>query len=246
MFAARAMHVRQLIRPALGAASGWCAIASRMRRAPTRAAAVALIEPDRGARAGGAPELAPDCTLLLDLPVAHGLARAHARAGGAAPTGSRWRRVEFFERVRAGYLELARREPERFRVIDAGAPLRAGRAPRAQPRSARLRSPGPGRATERCAPGSPALRRPRRGCVMRAAACRTRSSSTKRRARAGSGSPPGRRSWCCAGRRRAPAGCAPAAAAWRALQHPDLSGWAAEESRRSASSRCASSPRSWP
>jgi dTMP kinase len=33
--------------------------------------------------------------------------------------------VAFFERVRAGYLELARREPRRFRVLDASAALGA-------------------------------------------------------------------------------------------------------------------------
>jgi dTMP kinase len=31
--------------------------------------------------------------------------------------------VEFFERVRAGYLVLARAAPQRFRVLDAAAPL---------------------------------------------------------------------------------------------------------------------------
>ncbi|MBX3097696.1 MAG: dTMP kinase [Fimbriimonadaceae bacterium] len=57
--------------------------------------------------------LAPTLTVLLDLPAAIGLARAK---GGdrldAEP-------IEFHERVRAGFLTESRREPERWRVIDA-------------------------------------------------------------------------------------------------------------------------------
>jgi dTMP kinase len=59
----------------------------------------------------------PDLTLLLDLPVATGRARAAGR--GEAD------RIEieadaFFERVRSTYRERAIAEPARFRVIDAG------------------------------------------------------------------------------------------------------------------------------
>ncbi len=61
-------------------------------------------------------DLEPDLTLLLDLPVAQGMARAADR--------SRADRIEqedlaFFERVREAFLDQARREPERFAVIDA-------------------------------------------------------------------------------------------------------------------------------
>ena len=67
----------------------------------------------------------PDLTLLLDLPVAQGLARAGSR--GAAD------RIElesgdFFERVRAAYRARAAAEPARFRVIDAGAAIEVVRA----------------------------------------------------------------------------------------------------------------------
>lgn len=59
----------------------------------------------------------PALTILLDLPVEEGLGRAVARSGGkdrieSAP-------LEFHRRLRAGYLELAAREPERFETIDA-------------------------------------------------------------------------------------------------------------------------------
>ena len=63
----------------------------------------------------------PALTLLLDLPVEEGLARALARSGGkdrieGAP-------LDFHRRLRAGYLELAAQEPERFAVIDATVPV---------------------------------------------------------------------------------------------------------------------------
>jgi dTMP kinase len=60
-------------------------------------------------------DLLPDLTILIDVPVEVGLGRK--RRG-------EWNRfedtlaVEFFEKVRAAYLELAAAEPERFRVVD--------------------------------------------------------------------------------------------------------------------------------
>ncbi|EQD28568.1 Thymidylate kinase-like protein [mine drainage metagenome] len=69
------------------------------------------------------PDVTPACTLLLDLPVAVGLARARARRAES----DRFERETqaFFERVRAGYLALARAAPQRIQVIDAAAPLEA-------------------------------------------------------------------------------------------------------------------------
>jgi len=67
----------------------------------------------------------PDRTLLLDAPVAQALERARGR--GPADRFER-EATAFFERARAVYLERARREPERFRVIDASQPLEAVRA----------------------------------------------------------------------------------------------------------------------
>src|SRR6185437_10104717 len=68
--------------------------------------------------------LRPDCTLLLDLPVPLGLERARSRHAGATDRFEAEAQA-FFERVRAAYLELASREPERIRVIDATVPLEA-------------------------------------------------------------------------------------------------------------------------
>jgi len=61
--------------------------------------------------------LKPDLTLILDLPVEAGLARAAGRAGGE----DRYERMDrdFHERLRQGFLEIARGEPDRCVVIDA-------------------------------------------------------------------------------------------------------------------------------
>lgn len=62
--------------------------------------------------------LKPDLTLILDLPVEAGLARAVGRGGGE----DRYERMDvaFHERLRQGFLEIARQEPARCVVIDAG------------------------------------------------------------------------------------------------------------------------------
>jgi len=67
----------------------------------------------------------PERTLLFDLDASLGLARARERnrAAGLEVTEGRFEAeaVEFHERVRRGYRELAGAEPERFRVLDAAA-----------------------------------------------------------------------------------------------------------------------------
>ena len=62
----------------------------------------------------------PDLTLLLDVPVEIGLARAGKR--GALDRFEQ-EKVDFFQRVRNAYLEMAQRSPDRYRVIDASLPL---------------------------------------------------------------------------------------------------------------------------
>ena len=122
MFAARALHVENLISPALRAGE-WVVCdrftdATRAYQGSGRGVDAALIE--MLARTVH-PQLTPHCTLLLDLPVAAGLSRARAR--GSGPDRFEAETVGFFERVRAGYLDLARREPGRIEIIDASAPL---------------------------------------------------------------------------------------------------------------------------
>ena len=124
MFAARALHVETVIDPALRAGE-WVVCdrftdATRAYQGSARGVDAALI--DTLAHAVH-PHLAPDCTLLLDLPVAAGLSRARKR-GGAGADRFEAETVSFFEKVRAGYLTLARREPARIHVIDAAGPLR--------------------------------------------------------------------------------------------------------------------------
>jgi len=68
-------------------------------------------------------DLKPDITLLLDLPAEIGLSRAWKQIKNGNRAGAETRFEEemlsFHRKVREGYLELSRREPERFRVIDA-------------------------------------------------------------------------------------------------------------------------------
>ena len=60
--------------------------------------------------------LQPDMTILLDAPVELGLQRVEARG---QKDRIETEGVDFFERVRAVYLELAKQQPNRFRIVDA-------------------------------------------------------------------------------------------------------------------------------
>jgi len=124
MFAARALHVQQVIRPAL-ARGTWVVCdrftdATRAYQGSGRGVDAQLIETLASAVHR---DLEPDCTLLLDLPVPAALARAAARPGNRRADRFEAETAGFFEKVRAGYLELARTAPRRFRVIDASLPL---------------------------------------------------------------------------------------------------------------------------
>jgi dTMP kinase len=121
MFAARAQHLGERIVPALEA--GHWVLCDRFTdatyayqgfgRGIDRGRIEALESwVQRGVR--------PDLTLFLDVPVEVGLARAGARS---APDRFEREALDFFERVRRGYLALAAQEPERIRVIDASLPL---------------------------------------------------------------------------------------------------------------------------
>ena len=127
MFAARSIHLANLVRPAL--ARGEWVICDRFTDA-TRAYQGGGRGLDRGDIESLATlvhaDLQPDLTLLLDLPVAVGLARAKARRGQADRFEQE--RGAFFERVRAAYLKLAREAPQRFRIVDAACELPAVQA----------------------------------------------------------------------------------------------------------------------
>jgi dTMP kinase len=121
MFAARGLHVENLIRPAL-ARGEWVVCdrftdATRAYQGGGRGVSREWIEQLARAVQRG---LQPDCTLLLDLPVELGLERVRQRSGTSAPT-DRFEEepARFFERVRQVYLDLARAEPDRIRIIDA-------------------------------------------------------------------------------------------------------------------------------
>jgi len=123
MFAARAEHLSRVIRPALQ--RGAWVVCDRFTDA--------TYAYQGGGR--GIPHeriqlleewvqhgLRPDLTLLLDIPVAKGLARAGDRS---RPDRFERERTDFFERVRQSYLDAASKEPERFRVIDASQDIAA-------------------------------------------------------------------------------------------------------------------------
>jgi dTMP kinase len=125
MFAARGIHIESLIRPAL-ARGEWIVCdrftdATRAYQGGGRGIDPLWIE-SLATQVHG--DLQPDCTLLLDLPVPVGLERARSRRAAVTDRFEAEAQV-FFERVRAAYLELARREPQRIHIIDASRPLEA-------------------------------------------------------------------------------------------------------------------------
>jgi len=126
----RAQHVREVIEPAL--AANKVVVSDRFFDATTvyqgyaRGFDLRLIEEMHQMILG---HLKPDLTIILDLPVELGLERAWQRIR-SQDAGLREDRFEkeafaFHEKVRQGYLSLARLEPERFRVVDASRDTRS-------------------------------------------------------------------------------------------------------------------------
>lgn len=126
MFAARALHVENVIRPALAAGS-WV-VCDRFTDASYAY--------QGGGRGIPAPRIAalermvlkglkPDLTLLLDADVAVGMARVRGRG-----TLDRFEQEqgEFFKRVRRTYLARAKREPRRIKIVDAAGDVAAVQA----------------------------------------------------------------------------------------------------------------------
>ncbi len=120
-FAARASHVAEVIWPALSA--GRCVLCDRFTDATEayqgggRGVDVGAI---RALAAIAHPGLAPDLTLVFDAPAE--VTRARLAGRGARPDRMESEDVAFFERVRSAYREIARREPERVRIVDATRP----------------------------------------------------------------------------------------------------------------------------
>ena len=121
MFAARAQHLHQKILPALE--QGIWVISDRFtdatyayqsggRGVPNEK--VALLENFVQG------DTRPDLTLLLDAPIEVGMSRARSR--GKLDRFEE-EKVEFFNRVRSNYLQRAKAEPNRFKIIDATQPL---------------------------------------------------------------------------------------------------------------------------
>jgi dTMP kinase len=120
MFAARAVHLENLIAPQL--AAGRWVLSDRFTDAT-----YAYQGAGRGLAVSGIATLEalvqgarrPDLTILLDAPVAVALARVRQRHSAAGLDRFERERSEFFERVRAGYLARAAAEPHRIAVVDA-------------------------------------------------------------------------------------------------------------------------------
>ena len=117
MSAARRDHLERVIRPALarGAIVLCDRFADSTRAYQGRGGAVepGLID---ALERYVVEDTRPDLTLILDLPIAEGLARAGAR-GGEARFESKG--LSFHEQLRAAYLAIAEAEPGRCQVIDA-------------------------------------------------------------------------------------------------------------------------------
>lgn len=123
--AARAQIVDQVIRPAL--AEGTLVLCDRYADSTLAYQGYGHgqpLEPLRQLAAYATAGLMPDLTIYLDIDVQEGLKRK--QAGGA----EEWNRMEekalaFHQAVRAGYLQLAAAEPQRWLVVDAAQSIEA-------------------------------------------------------------------------------------------------------------------------
>lgn len=122
--ASRSHLVRQVILPAIE--SGECVVSDRFSDSTLayqgygRCLNACKIKAMNDFVAG---DTVPDITFLLDVDVRAGLERIHKRnmALGAEHDRIEREAIDFHERVRKGYLKLAKREPGRFKVLDGAA-----------------------------------------------------------------------------------------------------------------------------
>jgi dTMP kinase len=117
--AARDDHVRQTIRPAL-AQGRWVvcdrfADSTRIYQGALGNVELRLISRLEQITVG---DTRPDLTIVLDVPAKLGLERAAARRGAAPADRFETETLDFHEKLRQAYLELAEREPGRCAVID--------------------------------------------------------------------------------------------------------------------------------
>jgi len=123
ILADRAEHVETTIRPAL--AAGQIVLCDRFSDSTLAYQAFGRelpLESVRAIEAAARQGVLPDLTFVLDCPVEVGLARTRSRRGGATADRFEGEQVAFHERVRAGFLAVAREDPERIRVIDGTRP----------------------------------------------------------------------------------------------------------------------------
>ena len=118
MFAARSDHLERTIRPALDAGR-WVVCdrfsdSSRAYQGVGGGTPAEFIEVLDGTIVGATQ---PDLTLIFDLPVELGLERAFGR--GLFETRFESKGLEFHERLRKGFLDIAARYPERCAIVDA-------------------------------------------------------------------------------------------------------------------------------
>jgi len=122
LFAAdRSQHVQHLILPALKEGkiviSDRYADSTRVYQGAGRGFAPDVIEEVIALATGG---LKPDLTLFYDIPVADALRRTQSRVDkGRAHNRMDKEKARFYELAREGYLAIAAREPDRFRIIEA-------------------------------------------------------------------------------------------------------------------------------
>ena len=124
MYAARRDHIERVIAPAL--THGAVVVCDRFAdstRAYQGAGGGVAADFITALESAVLEDIRPDLTLIFDLPVAVGLARAAARGDGEARFEAKG--VAFHQRLRDGFLEIAQQEPLRCVLIDAAAPIEA-------------------------------------------------------------------------------------------------------------------------